>query len=157
MSNLRNYIKDKAGMAAVESALVFPFLITAGFASMDASYMLLQSHKMESSLSTAANYLAQTPDPQSFEAQAKRLAATGQVKSGGSSLIPNWTENDVTIVYKNFANTQTNSGLSYRGGAAIEVIQVSSTLSYQGLGFLKAVNGGNINVGAQSEARSVGR
>lgn len=157
MPNFHRYISDKSGIAAVEAAMVFPFLITAGFASMDASYMVLQSHKMESSLSAAANYLAQTPDPQSFETQAKRLAATGQIKSGGSSIIPNWTENDVTISYRNVANTPTESGLSYRGGHTIEIIQVSTTLSYQGFGFLKAINGGNVSVGAQSEARSVGR
>jgi len=54
------------------------------------------------------------------------------------------TESDVAISYKSIANTDTGSGRNYRGGDTVKVVQLSTSIPFQGIGFLKSVSGGSI-------------
>lgn len=156
MRTLRSYLKDNSGVAAIEAALMFPFLALTCFGTMDASFLMLQNHKMETGLTAAGNYLSKTRTPLQYETQAKRLATTGQIKAGGTKYIPNWSESDIVLTYKKVPNTPTQDGMSYRGGATIDIIKLSSQYTYQGIGFLSSISGGTITVSANYEERLIG-
>jgi len=150
------YQSCDSGAAAVEAVFVFPLLIVLGFGAVDGSLLMLQNHKMENGLSAAGNYLSRAEDPQNYEASARRLATTGQLASGGSSKISGWSANDVIITYESTANPDNSNGRDYRGGNIIKVARLTSELTYDGIGFLKAVTGGSITVKASYEERLIG-
>lgn len=152
MLSLASYRQSETGTAAIEAAFALPFLILIGFASIDGSLLLIQNHKAETGLVSAGNYLAKTATPSNFEARAKRLATTGQMTTGGDRKITNWNENDVVIDYKSIANP---NGQNYRGGDTIKVVKLSTTIPFQGLGFIKSVSGGTISIKAHYEERLI--
>lgn len=157
MRALRRWREDCQGAIAVEAAFLLPLLLLAGFGAIDASYLLLQNHKMEAGLANAGSYLARTTNPEGFEARAKRLAATGSLDSGAAPRIKNWTESDVAIQYRSVVNSvNANGETDYRGGDTIRVAQISSSLTYQGFGILKAVTGGAVTITARHEQRLIG-
>jgi len=155
MIHLYAYRDSESGAVAIEAVFILPFLILIGFGSIDGSLLMMQNHKAENGLVSAGNYLAQTPTPINFETHAKRLATTGQIKTGASQKIRNWSESDVTIKYKSIANTNAGSGRNYRGGDTIKVVQLSTSIPFQGIGFLKTVSGGSITVKASYEERLI--
>ena len=155
MRMLTAYRKNESGTAAIEAVFALPFLILIGFGSIDGSLLLMQNHRAETGLISAGNYLAKTPTPTSFETRAKRLATTGQMTTGGEAKIPNWTENDVIVNYKVIDNSDTGSGRNYRGGDTIQVVNLSTTIPFQGLGFFKSVTGGSVKIKASYEERLV--
>lgn len=156
MTKSKQYIADSSGIAAIEAALMFPFLMLTCFGTMDASYLMLQNHKMESGLSAAGNYLSKTRTPGQYESQAKRLATTGQITTGGEKYIQEWSADDITLSYRKIPNTPTQDGTSYRGGATIDIIELSSAYTYQGIGFLRSISRGSITVAASHEERLIG-
>jgi len=155
MSKLVAYRNSDSGSVAIETVFALPLLILIGFGAIDGSLLMMQNHKAENGLVSAGNYLAQTPTPTNFEARAKRLATTGQIKIGGIQKIRNWSESDVTINYKSIANVNINSGRSYRAGDTVKVVQLSTTIPFQGLGLLKSVSGGSIAIKASYEERLI--
>jgi len=151
-SMLCNYITDLRGVVAVESAIIMPFLAALSLGAIDASYMLLQNHKMEQALVSAANYLSLAEDPRLVETQAKQIAISGTVDPNAPPLIKNWTIEDVSITYKMIAN---NNGV-YRGGEFIRVVDIRSSHPYSGFGLIKAITGNAITLNAQYEQRMTG-
>ncbi len=156
MRILSKYLKSEHGAAALEAALVTPILLLGGFGTIDASFLVLQHHKLETGLSSAASYLSKAVDPQSLETQARRLAATGQIRSGGKPIIANWTQADIAISYKNFANSSVSGTSLYRGGETVKVVNISTSIPYEGLGLIKAMTGGRIVLSGEYEERLSG-
>lgn len=126
--------KHEDGAAAVEAALVLPFLILLGYGAVDFSNLLISHHKMQTQLTAATDYLSRAPSPQSFETQARNLAVTGQL-SGGQPLLAGWSVQDIQINYRN----TDNSGGLYRGDAVITSVKLSTSLNYQGFGLVNAI------------------
>lgn len=155
MKTLKSYRKAEDGAVAIEAVFALPLLILIGFGAIDGSLLMMQNHKAETGLISAGNYLAQTPMPLNFETKAKRLATTGQLSAGGVRKIQNWSENDITISYKSFANSDDGSGRDYRGGDTLKVVQLSTEIPFQGLGFFKSVTGGSITIKANYEERLI--
>jgi len=155
MKTLTAYRNSQTGTVAIEAVFVLPLLILIGFGAIDGSLLMMQNHKAETGLISAGNYLAKTPVPTQFEARAKRLATTGQMAAGGTQKIGNWSESDVTINYKSIANAVGNSGRNYRGGDTVKVVQLSTSIPFQGIGFIKSVSGGSVNIEARYEERLI--
>ena len=155
MNWLKTYRVSDTGTVAIEAVFVFPFLIFIGFGAIDGSLLMMQNHKAENGLVSAGSYLARTPSPARFEARAKRLATTGQVASGGEKKILNWSVTDIAINYKSIANANTRTGRNYRGGDTIKIVQLSTSIPFQGLGFLKFVSRGSIAINANYEERLI--
>ena len=153
---LRKFRKDESGAAVIEAVLMVPIVGTLGLGTIDASLLVLQRHKVETNLASAAGYLSKTKIPQSFETQAKNLATTGRIAPGGTPMISGWTVDKITIAYKSVTNTQLQSGASYKGGATVKVIQISTDVPYKGLGLLSSLRGGKINLKAAYEERITG-
>lgn len=136
---MRNFFHSSEGSVAIEAAFALPFLILIGLGAVDYSNMLLSHHKMQSGLTGAGNYLARTRAPQNFETQAKNLAVTGQM-AGGTAILPGWSASDISISYKNEANTSGN----YRGADNVQVVQISTALTYTGFGIVNAITPGHV-------------
>ena len=143
------FLRDTAGVAAVEAAIIMPFLGVVGLGIMDCSYMFLQNHKMEQSLVAAANYMSLSADPESVEDEAKRIAVTGTIQTGGEPVIKNWSTSDITIGYKLIDNQDGD----YRGGDFVRVVDITTSNSYDGFGLIKAVTGGSVTLSAQYQQR----
>ena len=151
-SKLQAWLGDTQGVAAVEAALIFPFLAIAGLGVMDCSYMLLQNHKMEQSLVSAANFMALASDPQLVETQAKRIAVSGSIDPSAEPLIKNWSPSDISISYTMVPN---DNG-QYRGGEFIRVVNITTTHPYEGFGIVKSITGSSVTLNAQYQQRMTG-
>lgn len=146
------YRKDRRGAVALEAAFILPFLLIGGIGAIDASYLMLQNHKMEAGLANAASYLARSPDPAAHEMLAKRLAVSGRIGTGGRPVLRDWNPSDIAITYKSVAN----AGGNYRGGTSVKTVTLTSSKSFDGFGVLKSVFGGSITIQARHEQRLVG-
>ncbi|WP_409432905.1 TadE/TadG family type IV pilus assembly protein [Litorimonas sp. RW-G-Af-16] len=156
MKSLRTYRKDERGAVAVEAVFIVPLLIALGLGAVDSSLLILNNHRMETGLTAAGNYLARTGSPQALETRAKRLAVTGQLDSGHPARITGWSASDVTINYRQIANPQVNGQRQYRGSDVVQIIELSSEHTYQGIGVLKSIFGGSIKLKATHQERVVG-
>lgn len=146
---LKNILLRNDGNVVIEAALILPFLISAGLGAADASYMLLQNHRAESQLTIAATYMSKAHYPQNVENQAKNLAVTGVIGSGGTPLIAGWSSQDINIAYKTVDNT---SG-SYLGGGSVKVVQISTEIPYSGLGIVNSITRNSIKIKVTVEER----
>jgi len=152
----KNIVRNQRGSVSAEAALSLPFLIVIGLGAADGSMLMLQNHKMESGLMAAGNYLSKAESPQNNESTAKTLATTGKLSSGGTPFISNWSASDIAISYLDTANIDGQDGVLYRGGDTIRVIKLSSSFTYEGLGFIKTVSNGAVRVKAEYQERASG-
>lgn len=129
------FLRDQRGGLVVEAALILPLLIGAGLGVLDASYMMVQNHKLESQLSVAANYLSKSDSPELREATAKNLAVMGSITGGSESLVKDWSTEDISVTY---LATENPDGL-YRGDETIRTVQLTTQLDYSGLGILSSI------------------
>lgn len=146
------FLHDKRGVAAVEAAIITPFLAVLALGAIDGSYMLLQNHKMEQALVAAANFMSIAEDPRLVEGAAKKIAVTGTTDPAAAPRIKNWTTDDITIDYKMVSNQNGN----YRGGAFIRVVDIRASHPYDGFGIIKALSGGGVTLNAQYQQRMTG-
>ena len=153
---LRQIRKREEGSVVVEAALLLPIMLTLGLGAVDASNMMLQNHKIETQLVMAGNYLAKSQTPNLYETQAKNLASTGQLESGGTEIIPGWSASDVSVSYSSVTNATTASGTEYLAGSTVTVVTVSTSVSYQGFGILRSMFGPSIQLTGSYEERVIG-
>jgi len=156
MRLLRRYRDNETGLAAIEGALAFPFLLFIGFGIIDTSLLMMQYHRLSTGLTSASNYLAKTPNPQSLESNAKQLAVSGKFQSSAEPFIEGVGPNAVSITYRDFVNPEMNGTRDYRGGDTIKIVEISASIPYKGIGFLKTITAGNLKLSAHHEARLIG-
>ena len=157
---LGTYFSNKAqrGVAALEAALVAPVLLLAGLAVIDAAYLMLTVHKVESGLTAGAAYLARSRDPDAYVALARNVAVTGDPAGTATPIAKGWAPGDVTVSIDTVGNTGGSSGKDtiLRGGDTIYVIHMSTTYQYQGLGLLRLVGLGELQLSGFHEERAFG-
>lgn len=134
-SFLRHLARNEDGGMMAEAALIFPVLISIGMGGIDASYMLIQNHKLESQLSAAANFLSKSEFPENHESTARQLAVTGSPDGSSKAIIKGWSAEDINISYLTTSNTYSD----YRNDGDVRTVQVSSTLDYGGFGILSSI------------------
>lgn len=156
MRCIRRYLKDTNGIAAIEGALLFPLLATIGFGIIDCSLLMMQNHKLTAGLTSAGNYLSKTQNPFSAESKAKQLAVNGTFSQAAKPYIDNLQPNNISISYRNITNQDINGSRDFRGGDLIRVAAFSASVPYDGIGFLKTITGGALNVSASYETRLIG-
>ncbi len=152
MSKLRQMLRDEYGGMIVESALVFPVLITIGIGGIDASYMLIQNHKVEGHLAVAANFLSKSDMPENHETTARNLAVTGNPDGNGDPIIKGWSTEQVRIKYI----TTANNNDSYRSDGDVRTIEISTSLDYKGFGLLSSILPETPRLSARVQERIVG-
>lgn len=143
---------DERGASLVETAVVVPFLLLLGLGVSEFGNVLYNHHLIETGVRDAARYLARFGTPATRETEAKALAVTGSI-SGGTQRISWWNTGDVSISYQTTANP---SG-AYRGPDPILVVRVSTTVTYNGLGFLDFLGlGSSLTFSLAHEQRVIG-
>jgi Flp pilus assembly protein TadG len=143
--SFRTIKEDESGVAAVEFALMLPFFVVFLFGSLDAAYLLFQSHRVEQGLELSGSYLSKAPDPQSVSASARQLAVTGEL-TGGTPRVKGWSASDITVTYRAVSG-------EFREGDSARVVVISSVHDYKGFGFLNSIMGGGLKIRATHEER----
>lgn len=156
MKTIFNFNDDETGSVLVEAALVLPLLIAAGLGGIDASYMMLQNHRLESQVSMAASFLSRSDNPQNLELAAKNLALTGSI-DGGSPILKGWTINDISISYVDTNNDPDEDGNTlYRGDATVKTVVVKTNFDYKGMGVVASFSREGLALSARVEERLIG-
>jgi Flp pilus assembly protein TadG len=149
---------DNRGVAAVEAALTFPFLVAVSAGLFEFGSMFYNFQLMQTGVRDAGRYLSRVPDLAAAEDSAKRLAVTGSILSGQTARVGWWKTEHVQISYRTTANPRNaTTGLrNYRGADTITTIRVSTTAPYEGMGLLSAIGLSTTQIGASHEERYVG-
>jgi len=134
---LRSLWRNTDGSALVEGALVVPILCTLLFGVFEFSWLFYQQHLISTGIRDAARYIAQSANPNDLTIQrrAKNLATTGAI-DGDTARVRGWTARDVNITYSSVGNPlDVDGSTTFRGGAVIQRVTVSTTFAVPSLGF----------------------
>jgi Flp pilus assembly protein TadG len=134
---LQSLWRNSEGSALVEGALVVPILCILVFGVFEFSWLFYQQHLISTGIRDAARYLARTATPNDLTIQtgAKNLATTGAI-DGNSARVGGWWTRDVDITFASVDNPVGLNGLtSFRGGAVIQSVTVSTSFAVPSLGF----------------------
>jgi len=148
----QTYLTDISGGIIVEAALILPFLVTAGLGALDASYMMVQNHRLENQLSLAATYISKSDTPDLRETPAIQLAVTGDISGQGNPTVKGWKVEDVSIEYL----TTSNIDGAYRGETAVRTVKLSTRFDYKGFGILSSILPETPTLAASVQERIVG-
>lgn len=142
---------DQAGSVLVETALVIPVLFLLGFGAFEFGNIFYEYQSVTTGVRDAARYLARAPlgsaatsdcveAINNLSAAAQNLAVSGDVHTAAPARVPGWAPAHVTvspIQIQNPIDPDTHSP-TYRGPVPFTcVVKVTSTFSYQQLGFLE--------------------
>jgi Flp pilus assembly protein TadG len=134
---LQSLWRNSEGSALVEGALVLPILCILVFGVFEFSWLFYQQHLISTGIRDAARYLARTATPNDLMIQtgAKNLATTGAI-DGNTARVNGWWTRDIDITYASIDNPVGVNGLtSFRGGAVIQSVTVSTSFAVPSLGF----------------------
>jgi Flp pilus assembly protein TadG len=134
---LRSMWRDDEGSALIEGAIILPVLFILVFGVFEFSWLICQQHLISTGIRDAARYIARSANPNdaTIKKDAKYLATTGAI-DGNTLRVRGWTADDVEISYTFVNNSTNDNGLtSFRGGAVIESVTVSTTFTVPSLGF----------------------
>jgi Flp pilus assembly protein TadG len=129
--------RDDEGSALIEGAIILPVLFILVFGVFEFSWLICQQHLISTGIRDAARYIARSANPNdaTIKKDAKYLATTGAI-DGNTPRVSGWTADDVEISYTFITNATNDNGLtSFRGGAVIESVTVSTTFTVPSLGF----------------------
>ena len=158
LRHLRAFPGRTEGVAAVEAALVLPVLLALGGGVMEFGVAMYRLQLVEAGVRDAARYLARMPDPALAEAPARLLAVTGSITGAAPARVRDWEAGQVQIAYRAVANPRdaATGRRPYRGGDVVQVVRVSTSVPYAGIGFLAAAGLSDLRLSADHEERAVG-
>lgn len=148
MRTLSRFLRAKRGAALVEFTLLAPLLIMLMCGLAEFANAMRQYHIMEKGVRDAGRYLSRASmsgcavDADATTA-AQNLALTGQT-SGGSALLPTWTDHSSVAVA--VADCIDNSGGAYRGRDQMPIVEVTASAPYVDLGMLSVIGIGAIDL-----------
>jgi Flp pilus assembly protein TadG len=139
---------DAEGASLIEMAVVTPFLFILILGILEFGNVLYQHQLISSGIRDAGRYLARWNDndittndcgalPTTVEDTAKQIAVTGS-PSGGDKRVDWWNVGDISITYATTPAIDSGTGARLYSEACddVTIIQVTTTVSYTGLGFL---------------------
>jgi Flp pilus assembly protein TadG len=149
---LRQFFTAESGAALVEAAVILPVFLTLVGGVYEFGFFLYQEQRVTSGVRDAARYLALTADPTSAsnQANARNLAVSGSI-NGGTPRVVGWDTSDVSVSITSIDNATT----SYGGGAAIQVVTVSTSFVGHSLGFLGLLGLKSPTISAYHQERCV--
>jgi Flp pilus assembly protein TadG len=134
---LQSLWRNGEGSALIEGAIVVPLLLILVLGAFEFSWLIDQQHLISTGIHDAARYIAQSANPNDLTIQkrAKNLATTGAI-DGDAARVRGWTARDVSISYSSVENpVDVNGSTTFRGGAVIRSVTVSTTFSVPSFGF----------------------
>jgi len=129
--------RNGEGSALIEGAVIMPLLLILVLGVFEFSWLIDQQHLISTGIHDAARYIAQSANPNDLTIQkrAKNLATTGAI-DGDTARVRGWTARDVNISYSSVENpVDVNGSTTFRGGAVIRSVTVSTTFTVPSLGF----------------------
>ena len=149
---LRGLLQGQDGAALIEFTLLAPLLFSLVFGMAEFGRFLYQYQMVIEGLRDAGRYLARLDaNDATNQSNAANLATTGTIDGSGDPRVDGWEAGDI-----NFAVTDIdNTAGTYRGGAEIEVIEVTTTFDYADVGFLSALGFDAISIDAAHEQRVI--
>ena len=147
---------SQSGSALVEFSLLAPFLLTLALGMFEFGRFLYQYQLVVEGLRDAGRYIARLdPTITANQTSAKNLAVFGNVAGSGTARVEGWTAADVGFTPTNVTNDDGAGNALYRGGATIQVIQVTTVFDYDDLGFFAALGLPAISIAASHEQRVI--
>jgi len=152
MRSWRKTFANTKASAAIEGALIAPFLIIFSLAALDAGNLMLTIHRVETGLASGAALLERADAPLAHASAARNFAVSGKTLAGGALTIPGWSADTVQVSIRSVDNS---SG-ALRGGDAIKIVKLETEFPYQGLGLLRMAGVGSLMIRASHEERVFG-
>lgn len=148
--------RDQSGAAFIEFTLLAPFLLTLALGMTELGRFIYQYQMVVEGLRDAGRYIARLdPNDTTNRDNAANLAVTGTIDGTGDPRVDGWAAGDVSISVTDVANDDGAGTPLYRGGAEIEVVEVTTTFDYVDVGFLSALGLDPISVDAAHEQRVI--
>ena len=148
--------RSEAGSALVEFSLLAPFLLSLALGMFEFGRFIYQYQLVVEGLRDAGRYIARLdPTVGANQTSAANLATTGTIDGTGEERVDGWAAGDVSFSVTDVPNDDGSGNALYRGGANIQVIQVTTTFNYADLGFLGALGLGPLSVAASHEQRVI--
>ena len=163
---LTRFLGDTSGGPASEMALLLPLLITLLFVCFEGGYFLWNEHKVVKGVRDGARYAGRlsftdydcsdSSVDSAAETSINNLTRTGQL-SGGTPVIPGWTDSGVTVSVA----CQTEDGIYTANSNNAPVVTVSALVPYPSsplteLAGVLGFNVGSIHLRAAAESPVVG-
>jgi len=158
MTCLASIYRDRRGAALLEMTVVTPFLILLGLGVFEFSNLLYGQHLITTGVRDAARYLARRDDPLGSANAGIEIAVMGEV-SGTAKRVSWWNLADVSVTLIPTANpiNVATGTRPYRGPDPLNVVRVSTTVTYPGLGMLSAIGiSSSLTLTLSHEERVVG-
>ena len=163
---------DESASAAVEMALVLPFLLVLMFGAFDVGNYFLSEHVLQKAVRDAARYAARlpmtdytgctVPSGGAAEQQTQRLARFGDPSGTGTARLAGWTADSMTTVTiacdVDTSHTYVNKGIytDFPSGGEVPVVTVSATVPYNTLFGLIGLGVTSMSLNARSQANVIG-
>lgn len=158
-------IRCKGGNSAAEMALVTPLLLTLMFGSFELGNYFLSEHVVVVAVRDGARYAGRRPfadyscaAPTTAARDATRnVTRTGQVDTGGTARLINWTDATTITVSVSCDTTVPGSGGIFTGlGGGARIVTVQATLPYRSLFQSIGLGTLGLNLSARSQAAVMG-
>ena len=159
------FSNSERGASIIEMAVVTPFVLTLGLGIFEFGNILYQYQLIHSGVRDASRYLARFKIPELpsdqitlLETQARNLATRGTIDTTGDVRVSWWGAEQISITYPTIENPiDADSGTrSYRGGDQITIVRISTTATYNELGFLGVLGLEAPSVSSTHEERLIG-
>ncbi len=161
--------RNRRGSVMVEMAAILPFLMALGCGVFEFGAFFYQYQMVEAGVRDAARYMARVTDTASSltpcdpvvlaskVANAKDIAVMGVI-GGATKRVSWWNEADVTVDYATtIANPMIGGYPTYRGPrTGIRIINVSTSASYPGVGFLSFLGLSPPTISLSHQERCIG-
>ena len=162
----RQLHQNEQGASLVEFAVILPAMISMAVAGMEGGNFLYSKHQIANGVRDAARYAAgrlyDAGDSAVTDATilaAQNIAATG-TDTGGSNRIVWWGPADVSVEFGSVTNEATcgggGSSLCYRFDGDVPLVRVSTSVTYQPLGFLALLGSNSITISFTHQERVIG-
>lgn len=154
---IRKFHDDEQGVALVEMALVTPFVLLLSAGVFEFSNILNTRLLLEAGVQDAARYMARcSSDWETCKGQAQNLAANGVVASG-SARVAGWLPPTVEITKLSTSAADSNGNQLYLSNTGmVDVVKVSTSLPYSGIGLWGYLGFATINITAVHQERVLG-
>ena len=159
---------DRDGSAAVEMALVLPFLLVLMCGAVEAGNYFLSEHAVDKAVRDAARYAARlpmtdytgcsVPSAGAAEQQTQRVARFGDPDGTGNARLVGWTADSMTTVTIACDDTSSygTAGLYTDFPNGAPVVTVSASVPYKTFFGVLGLGAATLNLNAQSQAAVIG-
>lgn len=155
---IRRFQGDEQGAAIVEVALVAPLVLLLSAGVFEFSNILNTRLLLEAGVQDAARYMARCNDTwATCVSNGTNLAVTGSI-AGGGARVPNWTTAQVTVTphHTLAVDAATGTELYLSSTANVDVVEVKTSLPYNGIGLWGYLGFGTLNITAVHRERVLG-